>query len=94
MGEDYVLTNVKMAQGSATSGIGLAAMYEIDGISDAELQKHVNHQVEITGTLSRGDAQGTRGGAAAAGSAAAANADLPSLSGTSLKMVSATCPAP
>src|SRR5688572_2261138 len=25
--EDYILTNVKMAQGSTTSGIGLAAMY-------------------------------------------------------------------
>ena len=90
---DYVLTNVKMAQGSATSGLGLAPSYQISGIADAELQKHVNHQVEITGTLSRGDAQGNRGAAAATGSAAAANADWPNLMGTTLKMVSATCPA-
>ena len=92
-GGNFVLTSVKMAQGSATSGIGLASSYQISGIADAELQKHVNHQVEITGTLSRGDAQGNRGAAAAPGSAAAANADLPNLMGTNLKMVSATCPA-
>ena len=91
--EDYILTSVKMAQTSATAGMGLAAMYEIEGISEAELKKHLNHQVEITGTLSRGDAQGNRGASAAAGSAAAANADLPSLNGTSLKMVSASCTA-
>ena len=90
---NYVLTSVKMAQNSATSGIGLATTYEIEGIADAELQKHLNHQVEITGTLSQGDAQGNRGASAAPGSAAAANADLPQLNGTSLKMVSATCPA-
>jgi hypothetical protein len=92
-GGNFVLTSVKMAQGSTTSGIGLAPSYEISGLADAELQKHVNHQVEITGTLSRGDAQGNRGASAAPGSAAAANADLPDLMGTSLKMVSASCPA-
>src|SRR5918993_3403280 len=27
--EDYILTNVKMAQGGATSGIGLGSMYQL-----------------------------------------------------------------
>ena len=91
--EDYILTGVKMAQSSATAGMGLATMYEIEGISEAELKKHLNHQVEITGTLSRSNAQGKSGAAATAGGAASTNADLPELNGTSLKMVSANCTA-
>lgn len=90
---DYVLTNVKMAPGATTSAIGLASTYEIEGIADAELQKHLNHQVQIVGTLSPGNAQGNRGASAAPGSAASANADLPQLHGTTLTMLAATCPA-
>jgi hypothetical protein len=89
----FILTNVKMAPGSTTSAIGLASTYGIDGIADAELQKHLNHQVQIVGTLSPRDAHGTRGAAAAPGSAASANADLPQLHGTTLTMLAATCPA-
>jgi hypothetical protein len=91
--ESYVLTSVKMAPGSTTSAIGLASTYDIEGIADAELQKHLNHQVQIVGTLSPGDAHGNRGAAAATGSAASANADLPQLHGTTLTMLAATCPA-
>ena len=100
--EDYILTNVKMASTSATSGIGLATMYEIEGIAEAELQKHLNHQVEITGTLSTGNAMGNRGTAPTTNPGAqrregtpqsTTNADLPQLQASSLKMVSATCPA-
>jgi hypothetical protein len=91
--EAYILTNVKMAPGGTTSAIGLASTYGIAGIADAELQKHLNHQVQIVGTLSPGDAHGNRGASAATGSAASANADLPQLHGTTLTMVAATCPA-
>ena len=91
--EKYVLTSVKMAPGATTSAIGLASTYAIEGIADAELQKHLNHQVQIVGTLSPGDAHGNRGASAAAGSAASANADLPQLHGTTLTMLAATCPA-
>ena len=100
--EDYILTSVKMASGSATSGIGLAPQYEIEGIAEAELQKHLNHQVEITGTLTTGNAMGNRGRAPETNPGAerregtpqsTTNADLPQLQATSLKMVSATCPA-
>ena len=91
--EKYILTNVKMAAGATTSAIGLASTYGIEGIADAELQKHLNHQVQIVGTLSPGDAHGNRGASAAPGSAAAANADLPQLHGTTLTMLAATCPA-
>lgn len=100
--EDYILTSVKMAPGSATSGIGLATMYEIEGIAEAELQKHLNHQVEVTGTLSTGNAMGNRGTAPTANPGAekregtpqsTTNADLPELQATSMKMLAATCPA-
>ena len=90
--EKFVLTNVKMAPATTTSAIGLAPTYGIAGIADAELQKHLNHEVQIVGTVSPGDARGNRGAAAAPGSAASANANLPQLQGTTLTMLSATCP--
>jgi hypothetical protein len=64
IGDDFILTNVKMSQASTTSGMGLAAMYEIEGLGESELQKHVNHQVEIVGRLSMGNQMGNRGAAA------------------------------
>jgi hypothetical protein len=77
--EDYVLTNVKMAGSSTVSGIALASRYEVEGIAEAELKKHINHQVEITGTISQ---------------AAATDSDpTADFRGTSIKMLSATCPA-
>ena len=91
--EKFVLTNVKMAPATATSAIGLAPTYGIAGIADAELQKHLNHEVQIVGTVSPSDARGNRGAAAAPGSAASANANLPQLQGTTLTMLAATCPA-
>lgn len=77
--EDYLLTNVKMGQGSTAQGIGLAPLYEIEGIDDAELKKHLNHQVELTGTIS--------------GQPGATPEDAPEFQATSLKMISATCAA-
>jgi hypothetical protein len=77
-------------------------MYEIEGIAEGELQKHLNHQVEVTGTLTTGVAMGNRGAAPATNPGAerregtpqsATNADLPQLRATSLKMVAASCPA-
>jgi hypothetical protein len=99
--DKFILTSVKMASGSTTSGIGLAPRYQVDGLAAAELQKHLNHQVEITGTLTTGNAMGNRGRAPETNPGAekrqgtpqsTANADLPQLQATSLKMVSATCP--
>jgi hypothetical protein len=79
---DYVLTNVKMSEGSATSGIGLAPTYEIKGL-DPQLKPHLNHQVEVTGTLESGKDR----------TSTSATADIPDLNGTSVKMVAPTCPA-
>jgi hypothetical protein len=100
--EDYILTSVKMAPGSKVSGIGVAGSYEIEGIAEAELQKHLNHQVEVTGTLTTGHAMGNRGAAPTTNPGAerregtpqsTTNADLPQIQATSLKMIATTCPA-
>lgn len=77
--EDYVLTNAKMAPGSPVSGIGVAPMYEIEGIPEAELKKHVNHEVELTGSITQ--------------PTATASDATPDFKATSLKMIAATCPA-
>ena len=80
MGEDYILTDVKMSPSSSVSGIGIATKYEIEGIEKAELKKHLNHQVELTGQIVQPDP------------GAAAN-DAPDFRATSLKMLAATCAA-
>ncbi len=76
--EDYILTDVKMAQSSKVSGLALGAMYEVEGIAEDELKKHLNHQVEVTGTI---------------GGTATADDRTPNFRASSLKMLSASCPA-
>lgn len=77
--EDFVLTNVKMAGSSTVSGIALAPRYEVEGIPEADLKKHVGHQVEIMGTITQ---------------AAATDSDpTADFRGTSIKMLAATCAA-
>lgn len=79
MTEDYILTDAKMAASSTVSGIALASRYEVEGIAESELKKHVNHQVEITGTITQ-----------ASPTDSDKTADF---RGTSLKMIAATCTA-
>ena len=59
---NFVLANAKMAQGSSTSGLGTATRFSLIGMSDAELSKHVNHQVEVTGRVTGTSASGMSGG--------------------------------
>lgn len=82
--EDYILTSVKAAPGSAVSGLALGAMYEIEGIAEAELKKHLNHQVEIQGRIEASDVAPTGD---------RDRKDVPDFNATSLKMLAATCPA-
>jgi hypothetical protein len=76
--EDLVLTEVKMSPSSSVSGIGVATRYQVTGLAEAELKKHANHQVELTGT------------AAPAGPGAAPDS-APDFKATAIKMVAATC---
>jgi hypothetical protein len=77
---DFVLTNVKIAGGSTVQGFSVASKYEVEGIAEAEMKKHLNHQVELTGKVKQ----------APAGAAAT---DAPDFEATSMKMIAATCPA-
>jgi hypothetical protein len=89
--EKFVLANAKASAGTSASSSpgapggavgtsGSASRYELDGQS-AELTKHLNHQVEITGTVQP----------ASAGAAAGAAPAAPKLMVSSVKMVAATC---
>ena len=75
--EDYILTSAVLSKDSTVSGIGVSSMYEIEGLAEDELKKHVNHQVEIEGRIG----------------AVGSDGDAPDFSASSLKMLSATCPA-
>ena len=80
--EDYILTDVKAAAGSNVSALGLGTMYEIEGVDNSELKKHVNHQIEVAGKIR----------ASVTGGVSTDNG-LPQFTATSIKMLAATCPA-
>jgi hypothetical protein len=89
----FVLATGKMVSGAAagsavgTTGTTAAGMqYRLDG-DDKALSPHLNHQVEITGTVQNSSASAAGAANAAPGSAAAG----PMLKVDSVKMVSANC---
>jgi hypothetical protein len=88
-GSKYMLGNAKMASAASrstsvgTSGTTAATRYRLQG-DDKTISPHLNHQVEITGTIQNASASAI---GAAAGSAAAG----PTLKVDSVKMISATC---
>jgi hypothetical protein len=89
----FVLAKGKMVSGAAGSAVGTSGTtatvmeYRLDG-EDKALSPHLNHQVEITGTVQSSSASAT-GAANAAPSTAAAG---PTLKVDSVKMIAATCP--
>jgi hypothetical protein len=91
VGEDYILTNTKMVKGTApagapastggavgTSGTG-GEMYDINGIDDGTLTKHINRRVQVDGTFESLD-RGTKGDA------------LIEIRATGIRPVSGDCP--
>ncbi len=74
------------AGGGAVGTSGTATRYQLDGEEKA-ISPHLNHQVEITGTVQGGGASGAASAGAGAGSSAAG----PTLKVESVKMVAATC---
>jgi hypothetical protein len=94
-GSKYVLANAKAGTGARSSAVGTAGnaatatRYRLDG-EEKTISPHVNHQVEITGTVQPTSASATGAANASPGSAAAG----PMLKVDSVKMVSATCQQP
>lgn len=76
---DFVVTNVKISPSSSVSGIGVSTKYEVEGIAEAELKKHLNHQVELVGQIVQAES--------------ASKDDAPDFRATSMKMLAATCTA-
>ena len=79
MPEDYILTNVKMSPSSTVSGIGVSTKYQVLGISDIELKKHLNHQVELIGQI------------VPPGSTGQPADDSPDFQATTMKMIAMSC---
>lgn len=97
-------TGTGAATGS-TAGMGAGKtglMYKVTGLSKDELEKHLNHQVELQGrvdesTMSTAGRTGTTPDPAGTGSTSARGSSGPDtkvkeFEATALKMVSATCP--
>lgn len=51
-GENFVLMNARITEDSSTSALGSVSSFQIKGLADAEMRKHVGHQIEVTGRLS------------------------------------------
>jgi hypothetical protein len=85
--DSFVLSDVKMGASSPASALGLAPQYEIQGLSDVELQKHINHSVEVTGRIS------TPAAASSTQQTEPLKKPLPEFVATSIKMLSSTCDA-
>ena len=79
MPQDYILTNVKMSPSSTVSGIGVSTKYQVLGVAEAELKKHLNHHVELIGQI------------VPPGSTGQPADDTPDFQATTLKMVSLAC---
>ncbi len=90
-GQRFVLSSARMTTSEAgrsavgTSGTA-ASTYQLDG-QTADVSKHLNHQVEITGTLQTSAASAAGSASAAQGAAAAG----PTLRVTSVRMLASTC---
>ena len=93
----FELTNATIAGGSSssgteatgTSGSAASKTYSLDG-TDAQLAAHVNHKVEVTGTLQESASSGATS-TEATGTTGSAKAAAPKLKVDSVKMVSASC---
>jgi hypothetical protein len=84
---------------AATAGAGAQAKsYHVMPKGDVKLDAHVGHTVELTGTVdqskagtTRGTTGATAGAPGAAGGSAGKSADMPHLTVTAMKHVSAKC---
>ena len=78
------------ATGAAVGTSGTATRYQLDG-EDKAISPHLNHQVEITGTVQNSGASSSAGAGGAGAAGAAGGASAPTLKVDSVKMVAATC---
>jgi hypothetical protein len=98
--EDYILAHIKAIKGSlpagaaeakpgtpvGTSGYTRATMFEVTGIDDEELKKHIGRRVQIEGTFANVDRLQARP------EAQTPLDDLAEIRGTAIRQVSGECP--
>jgi hypothetical protein len=99
--EDYILTQIKLIKGNlppgametkpgtpvGTAGYTRATMFEVTGINDEELKKHVGHRVRIEGTFQNVDRLRAKP------ETQTPTDDLAEIRGTVIRQVSGECPA-
>jgi hypothetical protein len=97
IGEDYILTSIRMVKGSLPFGAvesgpdnpaptgSRLTMFEIEGIDDEELKKHVGYRVQIDGHFENVDQLRDPP------EAGTPTDDLAEISGTSIRRVSGDC---
>lgn len=93
--DDYILTSIKMVKGSAPAAPPRAAdtptgtsgttgsMYEVEGIDEATLLKHVNQRVQIDGIFDHVERASTT----------SPSGDLVEIRGIAIRQVAGECPA-
>jgi hypothetical protein len=84
----YILANVRGTSGSSSKSYNLTLKPSDD------LSKHVNHKIEVTGTVSPASSGAAASSPSASAGAGASSSAAPTetFTVTSFKMVSATCP--
>jgi hypothetical protein len=79
-------------EATGTSGASAAAKTYRLVATDTQLSAHLNHKVQVTGTIEEASMGGTGTTSEATGTTGSARAAAPTLKVESVKMVSATCP--
>ena len=100
-GAHFLITNAKMAGGSAAGTSGTAApgaagesasQFKLEGGNQSDLQKFVNSQVEVRGKLDRGRSSSPSASAPAGGAPGAQKSDdAPTLRVSSIRQVASSC---
>jgi len=92
----FVLSSIE-PQGTAATPSASAARSTVTGYTlkpaaDVNLSAHLNHKVQITGTVDTATSSSATSTPPSSSSASSTQSAMPSLRVTAVKMVSATCP--
>ena len=94
----FVLSNIQPSAGTSDQSRGSATSYLLVPSADANLSQHLNHKVEVTGTMdsisstSTSTTSPSNPSASSTSSTQSSSASMPSFRVTSVKMLSETCP--
>jgi hypothetical protein len=87
----YILTNVQETGAPASSTPSAGKSYVLKSDASVDLSAHVNHKVQITGSLDKSAASTTDPSSATPSEKAQDSMNAPALKVSNLTMVSSTC---